>query len=162
MEKGIIETVGRYLDAQKNTVSVAESVTSGYLQFLLSQITEASKYFKGGITAYTLQTKVKHLGIDKKEAEETDCVSQKIAQQMALEVSQMFETDWGIGVTGYATPVDTSDFKTFAYYVIVYRNTVIVSEKIASEKEIAEDAQIFYAESIMQSFLKQLEIRSDN
>ena len=162
MEKGIIETVGRYLDAQGNTVSVAESVTSGYLQFLLSQITEASKFFKGGITAYTLQEKVKHLGINKKEAEETDCVSQKIAQQMALEVSQMFETDWGIGVTGYATPVDTSDFKTFAYYVIVYRNTVIVSEKITSEKEIAEDAQIFYAESIMKSFEKQLKIRSDH
>lgn len=160
MEKGIIETVGRYLNAQGHTVSVAESVTSGYLQYLLSQITEASKFFKGGLTAYTLQEKVKHLGIDEKEGEETDCVSPMIAQQMALEVAQMFETDWGIGVTGYATPVDTSDFKTFAYYAIVYRASVVATEKITSDKEIAKDAQVFYAESIMHSFEKQLEILS--
>ncbi|MFP3631615.1 CinA family protein, partial [Burkholderia sp. SIMBA_045] len=118
------------LKSTHETVSVAESVTSGYLQFSFSQMKDASEFFKGGITAYTLEEKVYLLNVNKEEAEKCDCVSQEIAEKMALQVTKSFNTDWGIAITGYATPVPESEFKIFAYFSFVYKNEVILSKKL--------------------------------
>lgn len=164
MKKGrhLIETIGQYLKSSKEAVSVAESVTSGYIQFLLSQITNASDSFMGGITAYTLREKVDLLKIDEQTAKENDCVCAAIAEQMALKVSEMFKTEWGIAVTGYATPVEESNFEIFAYYSIAYRKKIVISERITCKESVAEDAQIFYAKSIVKSFEKQLNTISEH
>ncbi len=49
------------------TISIAESVTSGCLQLAFSQMPNASLFYNGGITAYTLPEKVKLLKVNKKK-----------------------------------------------------------------------------------------------
>lgn len=100
LRNDLLEFTGNYFQTTKETISVAESVTAGFLQFSFSQIKDASTFFKGGITAYTLEEKVRFLKVDRKEAEENDCVSQNIADTMALNVTDLFHTDWGIAITG--------------------------------------------------------------
>ena len=74
MENYAIDNLSKYLKIIGSTVSVADSVTSGYLQFLFSQITDASTFYKSGITAYILQENVHHLSIDKVEAKKRLCI----------------------------------------------------------------------------------------
>ena len=48
---------------RQETVSVSESVTSGLIQFALSQPSNASGFFEGGLTVYNIGQKAKHLNI---------------------------------------------------------------------------------------------------
>lgn len=160
LNKEIIQSIGKLLD--KKTVATAESVTAGLLQFMLSQILNASDNFRGGITAYTLDEKVNLLGIDEGEARKCDCVSSQIAEDMALQASHFFNTDFGIGVTGYATPVKESDFQLYAHFAISYKMQIIVSEKAELQPAlIGSRAQQEYSEIIARTFEKMLESKKD-
>ena len=77
---GIIK---EFMLKQGETISVAESLTSGYLQAHMSAIAGSSKYFVGGITAYNIDIKVKFLNVDRANAETCDCVSEQTAVEMA-------------------------------------------------------------------------------
>src|SRR5690606_30227245 len=88
------------------------------LQFALSAIPNAAKFFQGGITAYNVAQKYKHLAVEPLRALEVNCVSQGVATEMAIHICQQFASDWGIGITGYATPVPESANKVFAFYTI--------------------------------------------
>ncbi|KQS91701.1 hypothetical protein ASG21_04365 [Chryseobacterium sp. Leaf394] len=114
---------------------------------------DASKFFSGGMTAYTLEEKVNLLKVDENEASQCDCVSSNIAETMALHVAKIYNTDWSIAITGYATPVEESQGELFAYYSISQHGKILVSEKIAVLKETHSiDAQVYYCEEILKRF----------
>jgi PncC family amidohydrolase len=94
----MITLLKEILTKNELTISVAESCTSGNLQALLTSISGSSEYFEGGITVYNIDQKVKHLGVDRKVAEPVDCVSQEVADQMALGCSKLFETRIAISI----------------------------------------------------------------
>jgi nicotinamide-nucleotide amidase len=86
------------------TLAVAESVTCGRLQARIGAISGASQFFIGGLTAYTIAQKVRHLGVDRAQAEEVDAVSPGIAAQMARGACAFFGSDIALATTGYAEP----------------------------------------------------------
>lgn len=158
LQKDVLEDIGTQLLASGETVAAAESVTSGFLQFSFSQIKDASKVFKGGITVYTLEEKVKFLQVDEKEVQACDSVSQNISDIMALHVARSFGTDWGIAITGYAVPVEESGFNLFAYFSFSYREQIVLSQKmnLNSRKE-SISAQLCYSEFMLECFKVELE-----
>src|SRR3569623_3776187 len=95
-----IEQIKNYLLSNHLTIAVAESVTSGHLQAALSTAIDASKFFQGGITAYNIGQKSRHLTIEPTHALECDCVSDIIAESMALNICTMFLSNEGLGITG--------------------------------------------------------------
>lgn len=148
--ENLFEYIGSRLQSSGETVSVAESVTSGFLQFSFSQMKDASQFYKGGMTAYTQEGKVDLLQVDDEEASACNCVSANIAETMALNVARLFKSDWSIGVTGYATPVDESDGKLYAYFAISRKGTVIVSERLDLHTGTkSPNAQLYYSEFIL-------------
>ncbi len=90
------------LEDPKWSVSVAESLTSGRVQALLGSISGASNFFAGGLTAYSLDQKVKFLGVDRESAAPVDSVSENVARQMAVGAARAFNTTWAVSTTGYA------------------------------------------------------------
>jgi len=64
------------------TVAVAESLTCGHVQAAIGAVPGASGYFLGGITAYTVAEKVRHLGVDRRHAQAVNGVSQRVAVEM--------------------------------------------------------------------------------
>lgn len=92
------------LGPPKLTLAVAESLTSGRVQAAIGAITGASDYFLGGMTAYTLAEKVRHLGVDVAGAERTDSVSASVAAEMATGACRLFRSDLAIATSGYAEP----------------------------------------------------------
>lgn len=92
------------LRAPRLTLAVAESMTCGRLQALIGEISGASEFFLGGVTAYNLEQKVRHLGVDRSAAAAVNCVSAAVAEQMARGASVLFGADVGVATTGYAEP----------------------------------------------------------
>ncbi|WP_404424375.1 CinA family protein [Nibricoccus sp. IMCC34717] len=86
------------------SLAVAESLTCGHLQALLGSVSGASAWFRGGVTAYTLAQKVALLGIDRAHAAEVDCVSERVAREMAAGARRLFSAAVGLSTTGYAEP----------------------------------------------------------
>jgi nicotinamide-nucleotide amidase len=88
----------------RQTLAAAESVTAGHLQARIASVSGASGYFLGGITAYTLAQKVRHLGVNEAHAASVNCVSPQVAAEMARGVAELFGTNIGVATTGYAEP----------------------------------------------------------
>jgi PncC family amidohydrolase len=86
------------------TVAIAESLTGGMVGSEVVSRSGASKYFLGGLIAYTLEAKVEKLLVDRKLAEACGCVSAEVAEQMAVGVSRLFKSDVGVSTTGFAEP----------------------------------------------------------
>ena len=155
-EKKELEQIGTLMLSKKETIAVAESVTSGLLQFAFSNIPSGIKFYHGGITAYNVGQKYKHLSVEPIHAVETNCVSQQIADQMALQVCRQFGSHWGISITGYATPVPESNNEVFAFYAIVYNHKVIDGGKISAEEKAPPDLQLDYVNFLLHRLLVNL------
>ena len=86
------------------TLAVAESITCGRMQAAIGAISGASEFFIGGLTAYTIAQKVRHLGVDRARAERVNAVAPEIAAQMARGAVAFFGSDLALATTGYAEP----------------------------------------------------------
>lgn len=156
--QNLLGYIGKRMLQHNETISIAESVTSGFLQFSFSQMKDASKFFMGGMTVYSEEEKVGLLDVDRTEAQKNNCVSSLIAETMALNVAKLYRTDWSIGVTGYATPVEESNKKLYAYFSITYKGEIILSERLdLHSRTKAVNAQLYYCEFILGCFKIELD-----
>ncbi|ACB74782.1 CinA family protein [Opitutus terrae] len=104
------------------SLAVAESMTAGNLQARVAAVSGASAYFRGGMTAYTIEQKVRLLGIDRAEAERTNCVSVEVARQMARGACARFDADVAVATTGYAEPSKPNGVAVpFAWWAAAFR-----------------------------------------
>ncbi len=154
-----IEHLGRILLAKKESISVAESVTGGYIQFLLSSFPKAQQFFQGGITAYNAGQKSLHLKVDPLEAARTNSVSIAIASKMAATVATLFLSEWSIGVTGFATPPDHAPSENpYCYYSIWYKKQELITVELMAEEHTGVAAQQYFASSILTKLLETTEL----
>jgi nicotinamide-nucleotide amidase len=108
--------------APRLTLAAAESLTCGRVQAGIGGIPGASEFFCGGITAYALAQKVRHLGVEPAEAERARGVSALVAIQMAQGVCGMFGSDLGVATTGYAEPSPGEGVENpFAWWAVAHR-----------------------------------------
>jgi nicotinamide-nucleotide amidase len=103
-------------------LATAESLTAGLVQARIASVSGSSEYFLGGITAYTLEQKVRHLGVDRVMAAAVDCVSAGVAEQMARGAVTLFRSDLAVATTGYAEPAPTKGVTVpFAWWALAWR-----------------------------------------
>lgn len=106
------------------TLAVAESLTSGRVQAAVGAISGASNFFLGGITAYTLDQKMRHLGVDRAAAAAVNCVSAAVAEQMARGAATLFGADIGLATTGYAEPSPADGVTVpFAWWALAHHTS---------------------------------------
>ena len=86
------------------SLSVAESCTSGLLASELTLIPGSSKYFKGGVIAYSDKIKSTILDVNNDLIFKKTSVSKETAFEMAKNVAEKFESDFSLATTGYAGP----------------------------------------------------------
>lgn len=156
-QQNLLNYISEALITTNESISIAESVTSGLFQLAFSQMPNAALFYKGGITAYTLEPKTKLLNVDFEEGSTCDSVSEQIAETMALNVAKLFDTDWSIAVTGYANPSRNSTYKIFSYYSFAYKGEIILSKKLELHpKTQALGAQEYYTEFILGCFKSEI------
>lgn len=155
--KKIADRAGNLLVKKNNTIATAESVTSGNLQAVFSLAQNATMFFQGGITVYNIGQKCRHLLIEPTHAIKYNCVSKKISDQMAVEVCHLFSADYGIGITGYASPVPEQNIdKLFGYISIAKNNKVVLSKKVNAQNAEPREVQLFYTEQVIKLLIAAL------
>lgn len=104
------------------TLAAAESLTCGRVQALIGGISGASTFFQGGVTAYTLEQKVRHLGVTRAAAAAVNCVSEQVVREMAQGACRLFRADLAVATTGYAEapPPEAGDVP-FAWWAVAHR-----------------------------------------
>jgi nicotinamide-nucleotide amidase len=126
-----LETVvGRLLKQQNKTISTAESCTGGNIAKLLTSVSGASKYFKGGVVSYATETKISVLGISEELIKAHSVVSAQVAKQMAINVKNIMKTDYAIATTGNAGPTkgDSKAEIGTVFIALATPNEVLVEE----------------------------------
>jgi nicotinamide-nucleotide amidase len=150
-----IKNLARNLVNRKQTIAVAESVTAGYLQAALAAAENATLFFQGGITAYNIKQKYSHLHINLEHAIACNCVSEQLAEEMAIAVSKLFSTDWGIGITGYASPIPEQHIeKLFACFAITFKKNTIITKTIETSVKAPEQVQWEYVNAVIEQLLE--------
>ena len=145
--KTLAEVVGEILAQRRLTLSVAESCTAGYLAGAITDLSGASRYFLGGVVAYSNDAKRELLGVSPDILEQKGAVSGETAEEMARGVCGRFNSDYAISVTGIAGPEGGTPRKPLGtVYICVLRNT---GEPVVSENKFSGDRAIVRHRSVL-------------
>lgn len=151
--KADVSGIGRLLLDAKETIAVAESVTSGHLQAALSMADFAQQFFQGGITVYNVAQKFKHLNVEPIHALSCNAVSKQVAVQLAFGAANNFSSSWGIGVCGYAAPVPELEIsKPYAFFAIVHAGAIKAAKKMETQARSGRPTQEYYAKKVFNTF----------
>lgn len=111
-----------FVASPRLTLAVAESLTVGRVQALAAAESGASEFFLGGVTAYSLEQKVRLLGVEAEPARAVWCVSATVAEEMARGVCRLFGSDVGLATTGWAEPSPAAGVTVpFAWWALAWR-----------------------------------------
>ncbi|MCF7916851.1 MAG: CinA family protein [Candidatus Omnitrophica bacterium] len=122
LEKKIFKTL-----TNKNlTLAAVESVTAGYLSYLLTKTPGSSNTFKGSFIVYALNTKNKLFKIPQVLLKKTEGVSPEIAAYLANSVRQKLNSDLGISIVGFAGPTAKKGKKVGTTFLAISNKEEIV------------------------------------
>ncbi len=126
------EKIGLILKERKQTLSTAESCTGGNIAKLITSISGSSEYYEGSVVAYSNEIKNTVLGVKNESLIEHGAVSQKVVEEMALGVTRLMDTDYGIATSGVAGPKGGSKDKPVGtVWIAVASKNKVISEKTA-------------------------------
>lgn len=141
----------------KRTIAVAESLTGGNLQAIITSVSGSSDYFDGGVTAYNIEQKVKLLGVDRQHASSVNCVSQRVAEEMASGVRKLFGSFVSVSTTGYAEPwPDGGVDAPHAFYAIDIGGWMSAG-KIDGQTRSRVAMQHFVSETVLRKLVESFE-----
>lgn len=103
-ESTLAEVVVGLLERRAMTIAVAESCTGGLVAHMLTNVPGVSRFFLEGVVAYSNESKVKLLGVDRDVIVRHGAVSPEVAQAMAAGVRRSCGADIGVSTTGIAGP----------------------------------------------------------
>ena len=114
----IQEEVGQLLRDRGLTIAVAEACTAGLVGSMLCSVPGSSRYFYGGVIAYTGGSKSRVLGVPEELLQRESSVSPTVALEMARRARQLLDTDIGVSTTGVAGPTGGSSDKPIGLFYI--------------------------------------------
>lgn len=123
-------SVDRLLIKKKMTIAVCESCTGGMLGSILTKTPGSSKYFVGGVIAYSNDVKHRIVGVKTETLNKYGAVSAEVAIEMAKGIRKITKSDIGIGITGIAGPTGASKEKPagLVYISLSYKKMVCVEK----------------------------------
>lgn len=98
------QEVGNLLREKGLTVGVVESATGGLISHLITNIPGSSAYYKGSVTSYSNDIKVKVVGVKAETIDRYGAVSPQVAREMADGGRKLLGVDICLADTGIAGP----------------------------------------------------------
>ena len=139
------------------TLAAAESLTCGHLQAAIGAEPGASNYFLGGVTAYSLEQKVRLLGVNRVHARRVNCVSQRVAVEMAQGACALFGAGIAVATTGYAEPSKEKGIKApLAWWALCHVRRGDRAEIISGLIEMPGATRVAAQEEVAREVLNQL------
>ena len=103
-EDTLQSVIGRRLRAEGKTLALAESCTGGHLSELITSVAGCSDYYKGSVTSYSNEVKMKVLGVKAEPLAQYGAVSEACVREMASGVLRVLGTDYAVATSGIAGP----------------------------------------------------------
>jgi len=132
----LAEAVGVELSARGWTLATAESCTGGGVGAAITDVPGASRYYVGGVVAYSNALKQALLGVRGQTLEEHGAVSAGTAREMAEGVAARCEADTAVAVTGVAGPTGGTPEKPVG---LVYIATYVRGDTRVYERRFPGD-----------------------
>ena len=100
------QAAGNILMERGLTLATMESCTGGYLGNSITDVPESSRYYKGGLVAYSKESMIA-AGVPESIIADHGLVSPETASAMAQAARKEMGADYGIGIAGSAGPPET-------------------------------------------------------
>ncbi|XCF05558.1 competence/damage-inducible protein A [Tamlana crocina] len=130
-DEGSVEIViAKQLTKIGKTLAIAESCTGGGVAERFTVNSGASAFFKGGVVCYATQSKINVLNVPKALIEAHSVVSSQVAEAMAENALNLFQSDYAIATTGNAGPTKgDSDAEVGTVFVAIATKKGVYSQK---------------------------------
>ena len=112
------QEVGNLLRQKGLTLGAVESATGGLISHLITNVPGSSDYYKGSITAYSNEAKVKVVGIKQDTINKYGAVSHQVAKEMAEGGRRVLAADICLADTGIAGPGGATPGKPVGLFYI--------------------------------------------
>ncbi|MBF0779915.1 MULTISPECIES: competence/damage-inducible protein A [unclassified Granulicatella] len=125
------------------TLSVAESLTGGWAQKELVDVSGVSRCFKGGVVTYQKNSKQDVLHIPYQILEQYGTISQQCAKEMAFQVKKLFDSDIGLSFTGIADSQSVENKQSGTVFIgIAYKDNPVECYELTLHRLRNENRQL--------------------
>jgi PncC family amidohydrolase len=112
------EKVGALLRQKGLTLGVVESASGGLISHLITNIPGSSDYYKGSVTAYSNEAKIRVVGVKEATINRYGAVSAEVAEEMAQGGKKILAVDTCLADTGIAGPTGATPGKPVGLFFI--------------------------------------------
>jgi nicotinamide-nucleotide amidase len=124
------QAVGDLLRQKGLTLGAVESATGGLISHLITNVPGSSDYYKGSVTAYSNEAKIKIIGVKEDTINEYGAVSHQVASEMAQGGKKTLAVDICLADTGIAGPGGaTAEKPVGLFYIGLASPTVTYTQK---------------------------------
>jgi len=110
--------VGNLLRQKGLTLGIVESATGGLISHLITNVPGSSDYYKGSVTAYSNEVKIKVVGVKEDTINKYGAVSHQAAEEMARGGRKILAADICLADTGIAGPSGATPGKPVGLFYI--------------------------------------------
>ena len=114
----IEQDVGNLLRQKGLTLGLVESATGGLISHRITNVPGSSDYYKGSVTAYSNEAKIKVVGVKEETINKYGAVSSQVAKEMAQGGRKVLAVDICLADTGIAGPSGASPGKPVGLFYI--------------------------------------------
>jgi len=100
------------------TLGTVESATGGLISHLITNVPGSSDYYKGSVTAYSNEVKIKVVGVKEDSISKYGAVSHQVAEEMAQGGRKILAADICLADTGIAGPSGATPGKPVGLFYI--------------------------------------------
>ncbi|KAL8872519.1 MAG: hypothetical protein Q9174_001863 [Haloplaca sp. 1 TL-2023] len=100
----VLKEISTLLISRKETVSVAETAAGGIISASLLSVPGASKYYKGGLTLYTLESRIQFAGWTEETKKNYKGPNKEVVSGLASHVRQRLGSTYCLSESGTAGP----------------------------------------------------------
>lgn len=111
--------LGKLLLKHNLTIAFAESCSGGLASSMITDVPGSSSYLMGSVVTYTNQAKQKLINVQQETLAKFGAVSRETACEMAVGVRNLFNTAYGISITGNAGPDGSENKPVGLVYIAV-------------------------------------------
>ena len=110
--------IGNLLRQEGLTLGVVESATGGLISHRITNIPGSSDYYKGSVTAYSNEAKIKVVGVKEATISQHGAVSSQVAKEMAEGGRKVLAADICLADTGIAGPGGATPGKSVGLFYL--------------------------------------------
>jgi PncC family amidohydrolase len=100
----LAERVQSAMLASGFTLATAESCTGGLVGYVVTEVSDSSNYYVGGLISYSNELKEHELGVEAATLDKHGAVSAQTAVAMAEGARRRYGASFGLSITGIAGP----------------------------------------------------------